>query len=130
MGVNLDDVVHIHGHRTPAQITAQLEARYAEMQAEADRLDQDPETHFPCQNCRWYSDYRIISTFEMWCSEPLVKGFGVKHLMGRYGKITNRPALCGPEKALWQRRGLRGRLERLWLRLTDYLTKDTPHDQN
>lgn len=98
-----ENVVHIHGHRTPAQITAQLEARYAEMQ----EIYNSPQMQFPCSTCRW-------SVGGWRCSQPLIKGFDsedppavdwqLKQFWGRPNLSDNWPTvrLCGIEKALWE----------------------------
>lgn len=46
--VRFDNVIPIKGHRTPEQIQAQLEARYAEMAA----VYNSPVMQFPCSTCR------------------------------------------------------------------------------
>lgn len=96
--------------RTPEQITAQLEARYAELRAEAERRSKDPRLLYPCETCRWFT----VGYMNEFCNEPLVKGFGSGHTLKSWGSV--RPNhLCGPEKALWQPR--RNFLQRLidWL---------------
>lgn len=86
--------------RTQAEIVAQLEARYAQMEAELE----SPAMKWPCATCRWADKFEAA-----WCHQPLVRGLGEKVHMGMgatdRGKII--PRLCGPEKALWEpRRGL------------------------
>ena len=97
-----DNVIPIRpGHRTPEQIRGQLEARYAQLEADCE----GSARKYSCETCRWcevggLADYQT-------CHEPLVNGFdkpraawdcGVKE-----GFESILPAkLCGPEKALWQ----------------------------
>ncbi len=83
--------------RTREQIMAQLEARYAELEAEA----ASPPVQRPCSACRWRSDpiYRH-------CTHPLVKGFApAQYCWDRAKEYSfgpfNEVQLCGGEKALW-----------------------------
>jgi len=98
------NVTPIRSERTPEEIQAQLEARYAEMQAEAERMKRDALT--ACSACRWNapSDH---------CQSALIKGFGIappsvdrQFRLFRGLSLSNWPAtaLCGPEKALWEPR--------------------------
>lgn len=80
--------------RTREEIMAQLEARYAEIEAEAN----SPRRQFPCASCRWADKFEAA-----WCHQPLVKGFGDRVHMGMGEEISKTiPNLCGPEKALWE----------------------------
>ena len=85
--------------RTQAEIIAQLEKRYAELERQAHK----PEMRFPCKTCRFKKSTK--------CNEPLVKGFKdevcnwdllktVPNCQPEW--LSLQPAyLCGPEKALW-----------------------------
>jgi hypothetical protein len=85
--------------RTPEQITASLEARYAQLRAEAERRKRDPEINMPCTTCRWHQ----VQYMNELCLEPLTKGFGSGHILKSWG--SPRPNhLCGREKALWEPR--------------------------
>jgi hypothetical protein len=86
--------------RTPEQINAELEARYAELKDEAARRKVDPKLNFPCHTCRWMTNEDWSAKY---CREPLVKGFGFGERLS-YFEGDDLPALCGPEKALWQKR--------------------------
>lgn len=79
-------------HRTQAEIIAQLEARYAEMEAEAN----SPAKLYPCKTCRFASG--------PWCRNALITGIGNKDVThnDEYAGYAN--SLCGPEKALWEPR--------------------------
>jgi hypothetical protein len=81
-------------------VIADLEDRYRELKEQAAQMEADPAIRFPCRTCRW------ADTFEAaWCHQPLVKGFGERVHMGMdRGGLVNKayPALCGPEKALWE----------------------------
>jgi hypothetical protein len=106
------------GGRTQEQVIAQLEARYAEMEAEAASRAADPEHLYPCDTCRWGDHFETA-----WCHHPLVKGFGDRFYMGmdHNGLAAKRyPPLCGPEKALWElkappQRAIRWVVTRPWL---------------
>ena len=75
-------------HRTQAEIIAQLEARYAEMEAEAN----SPAKLYPCKACRFSNGNR--------CENALVKGLGKQPALNAdYWEYDH---LCGPEKALWE----------------------------
>ena len=82
-------------YRTAAQIATQIEARKAEIEAEA----LTPAYRFPCRTCKWQREFGGSWTFPSWryCKEPLVEGLEQPHDL-RMGI----PALCGPERALWQ----------------------------
>ena len=74
--------------RTQEQIIAQIEARYAELEAEA----QKPAIKWPCHKCR--------HSTSLFCYHPLIKGFGsaVAHMDRKYPEAH----LCGQERALWE----------------------------
>lgn len=87
---------------------AQLERRYAELEAEEARRKVDPKLNYPCKTCSHFVDERGSGIFgdiigSTYCKNPLVVGFGRRHpidlMFGNKGAI---PALCGPEKALWE----------------------------
>lgn len=83
----------MNAHRTPEEIQAQLEARYAEMEAEAERMAKAALT--ACSACRWGD--------RGWCKNPLV--IGIKQnasLNADYNGKTQHAVLCGREKALWE----------------------------
>lgn len=108
--------------RTQEQIVADCEKRFAELTAELERINKDPNKSSPCRKCRWGSVTRDSCGDEEWhCSEPLVKGFGdpvqcgswrnyrfstVHHTDQRRGAANDTkwrfPMPCGPEKALFQ----------------------------
>lgn len=95
-------------NRTPEEIQAQLEARYAEMEAEAERLRAQALT--ACSACRWGKG--------SFCKQPLVIGIEQeptvnvdRHPEGR------RNSICGPEKALWEPIPTR------WQRFMEWLAK-------
>jgi len=83
--------------RTEAEILAQLEARYAEMEREA----KSPAKLYPCETCKW-------AKWRDWihCTQPLVMGMDAKPV-SRINEAEGRQktSLCGPEKALWEGRG-------------------------
>lgn len=84
--------------RTPEEILAQLEARYAELQRQA----QSPEMTMPCKTCRWS---KYSETDHPYCEQPLVKGFSTNDKRAVDGVWLGTDAtLCGPEKALWEPR--------------------------
>ena len=82
-------------YRTAEQITAQIEARKAEIEAEA----QTPAYLFPCRTCKWQRQTLGSPSIpsRQLCCEPLVVGLD-------YPRPTDLsiPPLCGPERALWQ----------------------------
>jgi hypothetical protein len=99
-------------HRTPEEIRAQLEARYAEMEAEAARRDADPMLLHPCKTCRFMAMRWPSSRAGWYCTNPLVTGFatGENEQIAVWDSAppgdwhaSYRPkaAICGPEKALW-----------------------------
>ena len=97
--------------RTREQIIADLEARYAELEAEA----QKPWRLRPCSTCRYGSGRGSTQK----CREPLVVGFAEKGF--RWAWDCNdfsghESKLCGPEKALWQPKLT------LWQRIINFLT--------
>lgn len=94
------------GHRTPEQITAQLEARYRELGEQAKRHAERAKLQ-GCESCRWFrlntrewvsdNNRRIYAR----CVEPLMKGFDEEpHKSLEFRQLDL--SLCGPEKALWQ----------------------------
>lgn len=106
--------------RTPEEIEEQLEARYEELCQQAANVP--PAS---CANCRFLSNrgsdgYRWSQREHILeygsCSNALVKGFAP------YGPTaSSTPALCGPEKALWEPRFTRWQRFCLWLyRLFNY----------
>jgi hypothetical protein len=82
------------GHRTPEEIQAQLEARYAEMEAEAERMAKAALT--ACSTCRWRHG--------AFCKQPLVTGVKPKAILtvDAWKPKGDEAYLCGPEKALWE----------------------------
>jgi len=94
------------GHRTPEQIREQLEARYAEMEAEAERKTKDALT--ACSVCRWANG--------AWCRNPLVIGIE-QTLTLNTDRYAGDASLCGPEKALWE---LPEPKRNLWQRFIDW----------
>lgn len=82
----------MNAHRTPEEIQAQLEARYMELEREA----QKPERLYPCSSCRWHE---IPGKYDR-CYNPLVAGFEIGSYT--FTDSTNAKRLCGPEKALWE----------------------------
>jgi hypothetical protein len=97
-------VYQFHRQRTEVEIAAQLQKRFAELEAEAARRDADPEIQFPCKTCRW-------ATYSQ-CKNALVLGYagGKSHWDSGYSSAKTDAALCGPEKALWEPRSLRQRV--------------------
>jgi len=92
--------------RTPEEIREQLEARYAEMEAEAERKAKASLT--ACSACRWSDG--------AWCKNPLVIGIEQKaSLNADYGPLHSK--LCGPEKALWEEPEPK---RNLWQRFVDW----------
>jgi len=94
------------GHRTPEEIQAQLEARYAEMEAEAERKAKAALT--ACSVCRWANG--------AWCRNPLVIGIEQKLTLNT-DRYAGDASLCGPEKALWE---LPEPKRNLWQRFIDW----------
>lgn len=96
------------GHRTREEIMAQLEARYAELEAEKARRDVAPRLNFPCTTCRWFEAGQTMAvvpiTTDDKCTAPLVRGFDASWRLGRpWVRAEHKiPPLCGPEKALWE----------------------------
>ena len=82
-------------YRTTEQIAAQIEARKAEIEAEA----QTPAYRFPCRTCKWQLQTLGSPSFPSLrhCSEPLVVGLDYPRPLD-----LSIPPLCGPERALWQ----------------------------
>ena len=101
---------HPGKERTPDEIKAQLEARLAEMEAEAN----SPRWVAPCEQCKW--------RYASFCINPFVIGLERKNtLHWDYSKEHHRNTLCGPEKALWEPRPT------LWQRFIAWLlTFTTP----
>ena len=118
--------VTLRAVRTEEQIQAQLDARLAELEAEAAL----PARRFPCTECthfRWKWDALKEGAL---CENPLVVGYGGKAFSAMDGgrpddwcyKYLDRAALCGPEKALWQPRiSTKRGIGHLWQRLTNWL---------
>jgi len=77
--------------RTPEEVREQLEARYAEMEAEAERKAKAALT--ACSLCRWSDG--------AWCRNPLVIGIDAKPTLN-VDRTKYDASLCGPEKALWE----------------------------
>ena len=77
--------------RTPEEIQAQLEARYAQMEVEAERKAKAALT--ACSLCRWSDG--------AWCRNPLVIGIDAKPTLN-VDRTKYDAQLCGPEKALWE----------------------------
>ena len=87
------NVTPIRPLRTPEEIQAQLEARYAEMEVEAERLRIHALT--ACSACRWADG--------AWCKQPFVIGIKQEltaNVDRHPGGLRN--SICGPEKALWE----------------------------
>lgn len=108
------NVTPIRPLRTPEEIQAQLEARYAEMEAEAERLRIHALT--ACSACRWGQS--------MFCEQPLVMGVKRKRIltMDSWKPQGKEEAyLCGPEKALWEPIPTR------WQRFMEWLAKIIEH---
>ena len=104
--------------RTPEEIQAQLEARMAELEAEAERIALRDQT--ACNRCRWADDFDAA-----WCHHPMVKGFGAQFHMGMDRSGIDQktiPKLCGPEKALWDQSPTR------WQRFVAWLISLTASD--
>lgn len=99
------------GHRTQEQIEADLEARMAELEKEAERREADAKKKaaadlISCRRCRWSESRDRDGTGPYICTEPLIKGFKARPLLPTVADykgedVTHRPKLCGPEKALW-----------------------------
>ena len=101
----------MHAHKasqelTPEEIREQLEARYAEMEAEAERKAKSALT--ACSACRWSNG--------AWCRNPLVIGIEQKLTLNT-DRYAGDAKLCGPEKALWE---LPEPKRNLWQRLVDW----------
>lgn len=107
------NVTPIRPERTPEEIQAQLEARYAEMEAEAERL----RIHalMACSACRWAEKGSNMP----YCYQPLITGLDVKRADRFAFDVFQRDynALCGPEKALWEPIPTR------WQRFTEWLAR-------
>ena len=92
--------------RTREEILAQLEARFAQMEAEAAK----PERIHPCERGKWHRD-GLFEPFDA-CAQPLV--MGVDGLPRYLLSATEFGGLCGPERALWEQR------KPWWRRLVDW----------
>lgn len=92
--------------RTPEEIREQLEARYAEMEAEAERKAKAALT--ACSACRWSNG--------AWCRQPLVIGIEQKLTLNT-DRYAGDASLCGPEKALWEEVEPK---RNLWQRFVDW----------
>lgn len=110
--------------RTREQILADCEKRYAEMCAQKERIENDPNNRYSCRTCRWASSKVDICNDEVWhCNQPLATGFDGPVLSGHWsgprinlpyhhedhpdpthGRKTKWkfPMPCGPEKGLWE----------------------------
>lgn len=85
--------------RTQAEILAQCEARYAQLEAQYEEMKRKSERS--CATCRFGSGLGDAQK----CREPLVVGFdkrGFKWAWDCNDFSQHQSALCGPEKALWQ----------------------------
>jgi hypothetical protein len=89
--------------RSQAQIVAECEARYAEMQREAAK----PERQFPCYTCVHGGGTR--------CRNPLIIGVERKSVAVWDQTHPLDARLCGPEKALWEPQ------QSWWQRLIDWV---------
>ena len=80
--------------RTEEEIAAQLAARMAELEAQAEQAKL-PE--YPCVSCRFRDG--------SFCENAFIRGIK-QELMWTYDSHPTSPdaALCGPEKALWEPR--------------------------
>jgi hypothetical protein len=113
-GSSPSNVTPIRHERTPEEIAAQLEARYAEMVEEAERKAKAALT--ACSICRWSDG--------AWCHNPLVIGFDQKsELVADRGELHSK--LCGPEKALWEPVPPR---RNLWQRFVDWFLEPWAED--
>lgn len=103
-----DNVTPIRKERTPEEIQAQLEARMAELEAEAKRRERF------CTNCQHCVQLR--------CTNRLVIGFGKPEFVGPNDEWMNATSLelCGPEKALFTPREPR---PSIWQRFTEWLAR-------
>lgn len=103
--------MRVVGVRSEEEIAAQLEARYAELEAEA----KSRHRQFPCATCRFSSGSGTLTR----CRNPLIVGFQEKWVYawdcmdGTHLKAR----LCGPEKALWRQR------LSLWQRVLEWLSR-------
>lgn len=71
--------------RTEEQIQADLDARLAEIERQAE----NHRAQMRCKDCRWARG--------VYCVNPLVKGFKAP-----VAQFSTEADICGPEKALWQ----------------------------
>jgi hypothetical protein len=93
--------------RTPEQIQEQIEARYAEMEAEAKRKEKAAIT--ACSACRW--------GYNKWCLNPLVIGIEQEKTLDVDYSNGHDAQLCGPEKALFEPMPPK---RNLWQRFVDW----------
>lgn len=109
--------------RTQEEILAQCEARYRELERQAEKikeLDAIPK----CKDCRWVDTRGYLNGGR--CTQPLIKGFDQigPECFDRLAYSKHRVALCGPEKALWEpKRSLPRRLWDWWLGASERLVK-------
>jgi len=93
--------------RNREEILAELEWRFAQMEAEAAK----PERTHPCERCKWYHE-GLFTPF-VTCSQPLVMGINGRPVHRLDAAMAG--AICGPERALWEQR------KPWWRRLVDWL---------
>lgn len=103
-----ENVTPIRKERTPEEIKQQLEARLAEIEAEADRARFKEAT--ACRKCRWSNE--IGSR----CKQALVIGFDVDWVTSHDWSVHS-ATICGPEKALWEPK------RTWWQRILDHIIR-------
>ena len=93
--------------RTREQQIKDMEKRFKEIKAEAERRASDPQIQMPCKTCRWAStrgdnDFQWGPSWNDYylryftCRSPLVVGYG------KPPTLSSQPMPCGREKALWE----------------------------